>query len=427
MTGTSPFDPAPSRTRTRTGTGTGTGTRTRTRPAAATVPVGRRTLLRGAAASVLGLGCAAGPAGCGVPGHRIPAGRPTGEAGHDDSATEARVVFANWASYIDTDPKHPAVHPTLAAFTRQTGINVDYLEIINDNNDWYTKIDPLLVRGADTGYDLMVVSDYMVSKYRSYDYLQELDLANIPHHANLLPEVMADPSDPGRRFTIPWAYGYTTVAYNKDLVKQPVTAIAELFTRPDLHGKVALFVEMEDTIGLAMLALGIDPERFTDAQFDQALEYVRRAKDSGQIRGFQSSEYLGDFQQGNTAATMAYSGDIAQLGIPRLVALNQPREGMLSWSDNLVIPNFARHKTNAEKLLDYYLQPAVAAQVDDYTGYPPVVRGGDQALTALDPTTAGNPFLVPTSAMRKAARGFKALTNAQLDHYTGRFQQISGQ
>jgi spermidine/putrescine transport system substrate-binding protein len=365
---------------------------------------------------------------CGVAGHVVPAGaKATGEAGKDYSATEKKVVFANWPAYIDVDDKDQNKRPTLDAFEKQSGIAVEYLEVINDNNDFYTKVDPSLVKGIDTGYDIMVVSDYMVAKYRTYDYIQELDLANIPNHSKLLPQVIRSSTDPGRRFTIPWAYGYTTIAYNTKLVKEPITSIAEVFTRSDLHGKVSLFSEMEDTVAMALLAQGLNPEKFTDAEFNKALEYVRRAKDAGQIRSFTGNDYLSDFQQGNTAVTMAYSGDVAQLGKPNLVTVYLPKEGMLSWSDNCVIPNFARHKTNAEKLLNYYLQPDVAAALDDWIDYIPSVQGAVKALRELDPETASSPLIVPTKRMQDRARGFMALTIAQLNDYTARFQQVTGQ
>jgi spermidine/putrescine transport system substrate-binding protein len=400
--------------------------RTRLRSTAAAL--GRRSVLRGALAGAAGLTGAAALSGCGVPGHTVrPGGHDIGEAGHDYSATEKKVVFANWPAYIDVDDKHPSKRPTLDAFTRKTGIQVTYLEVINDNNDWYTKVDPSLVKGVDTGYDLMVVSDYMLGKYRAYDYIQALDLRNMPNHAKLRPEMLNDPIDKGRRFSVPWAYGYTTISYNTDLVKEPITSIAEVFTRPDLHGKVSLFSEMEDTMALAMLAVGKDPEKFTDADFNKALEYVRRAKSSGQIRSFTGNDYLSDFQQGNTAVTMAYSGDVAQLGKKNLVTVYLPKEGMLSWSDNVVIPNYARHKTNAEKLLDYYLEPKVAATLDDWIDYIPCVDGAVDELRRIDPEAARSPLIVPTAAMRAKARGFMSLSIAQLNDYTSRFQQVTGQ
>ena len=400
----------------------------RTRAHSAAAAMSRRSLLRGAAVGGLAVAGAGALSGCGVQGHVVPPGAADiGEAGKDYSDTEKKVVWATWPAYIDVSEKNPSDHPTLDAFEKQTGIQVTYLEVINDNNDWYTKIDPYLVKGIDTGYDVMVVSDYMISKYKAYDYIQELDLANIPNHAKLLPSVLRDPADPGRRFSVPWAYGYTTIAYNSNLVKQPISSISEIFTRPDLRGKVSLFSEMEDTMGLALLATGSNPEKFTDAQFNKALDYVRRAKESGQVRAFTGNDYLSDFQQGNTAVTMAYSGDVAQLGKPNLVTVNLPKEGLLSWSDNCVIPNYARHKTNAEKLMNFYLQPEIAAELDDYIDYIPSVDGAVAALQQLDSAAAAVPLIVPTKAMDAASHGFMALTIAQLDDYTSRFQQVTGQ
>jgi spermidine/putrescine transport system substrate-binding protein len=365
---------------------------------------------------------------CGVQGHVLPPGsKDSGQAGHDYSDVEKTVVFANWPAYIDVDPKNQNKRPTLDAFTKQTGIQVQYLEIINDNNDWYTKVDPSLVKGLDTGYDVMVVSDYMVAKYRTYDYIQSLDLSNIPNHSKMLPSVLHDPTDPGRLHSMPWASGFTTIAYNDKLVKQPITSFAEIFTRPDLKGKVCLFAEMEDTVAASLLAQGLDPEHFTDAQFNQALEYIRRAKDSGQIRSFSGNDYLSDFQQGNTAVTMAYSGDVAQLGKDYLVTVDLPTDGLLAWSDNMVIPNFARHKKNAEKLMNYYLQPDVSAALTDYIDYVPGVQGAVAALQQLDSAAAAVPLIVPTKQMQAKARGFMALSIAQLNDYTARFQQITGQ
>jgi len=290
----------------------------------------------------------------------------------------------------------------------------------------HTKPDPDLSAGKDTGADIVVFSDYMIPVLRHYDYIQELDLANMPNHKNILPNILNDPIDPGRKFTLPWAYGYTTIAYNTKLVKTPVTSIKELFERPDLRGQVVLFAEMEDTIAFALLALGKNPQSFTEAEFTSALDYVKQAKTSGQVRQFMGQDYISSFSQGNIGATMAYSGDVAQLGVDNLVTVDVPTEGMLAWSDNMCIPNYARHKKNAEMLMDWYYDPQIAAELDDYIDYRPCVSGADAALKVLDPDTASNPLIVPTAAMQAKAKGFMNLSVDQLNSYTTQFQQISG-
>ncbi|MEV0482631.1 extracellular solute-binding protein [Streptomyces sp. NPDC050508] len=400
----------------------------RTRLASTAAALSRRQLLRGAVAGGLAVSGAAALSGCGVPGAASASDKvKVGRAGRDYSDTEKKLVWANWPAYIDVDDKDPNKRPTLDAFEKQTGISVKYLEVVNDNNDWYTKIDPSLVKGVDTGYDLMVVSDYMLPKYRKYNYIQKLDLANIPNHKNMLPDVLRSSEDPGRLFSVPWAYGYTTIAYNSNLVKKPITSWADLFTRSDLKGKVAMFSEMEDTIGAALLAIGHNPSKFTEAQFNEALDYVRKAKNTGQFRSFTGNDYLSDFQQGNTAVTMAYSGDVAQLGKKNLVTVDLPREGLVAWSDNLVIPNYARHKKNAELLINYYLQPTVAATLDDWIEYVPSVSGAVDELKKIDPDAVEIPLIVPTDAMRKKSYGFMSLELSRLDDYVSRFQQVTGQ
>lgn len=391
--------------------------------------VSRRGLLRaGALGSFAAVGAGVLSA-CGVaPKYPvIPESISTGRVGTDYSDTEKVVDFHNWGSYIDVaSDTNTSDHPTLDMFKKKYGISVNYVEDITDNNEYYTKLDPDLSAGKDTGVDLMVFSDYMIPILRFYNYIEELDLSVMPNHRNVLPEILNDPIDPGRKFTLPWAYGYTTIAYNTKIVKEPVTSIKELFERPDLRGQVVLFSEMEDTMAFAMLALGIDPQNFTDAQFTDALNYVAAARSRGQVRQFMGQDYISSFSQGNIGATMAYSGDVAQLGIDYLETVDIPTDGMLSWSDNMCIPNFARHKKNAELLMNWYYNPDIAALLDDWIDYIPCVDGAVQALQALDSEAAASPLIVPTAKMKAGARGFMNLNVDQLQVYTNRFQRIAG-
>src|SRR6266702_3179638 len=372
------------------------------RRSSATYALSRRALMRGSAAGALGLTGAGRPSACGTSPKEasLPVAQATGHAAKDLSDTAKVVNFHNWGSYIDiASDNNSSDHPTLDAFTKKYGIKVNYVEDITDNNEYYTKLDPDLSAGKDTGVDLMDFSDYMIPVLRHYNYIQELDLGNIPNHKNILPTIMKDAIDPGRKFTMPWAYGYTTIAYNKNIVKTPVTSIKELFERSDLKGQVVLFA---------------------------ALNYIKQAKASGQVRQFMGQDYISSFSQGNIGATMAYSGDVAQLGQDNLVTVDVPTEGMLAWSDNMCIPNNAQHKKNAELLMNWYYNPDIAAQLDDWIDYIPVVDGAADALKTLDSSAASNPLIVPTAKMQAGAHGFMNLTVDQLNSYTTRFNQIAG-
>jgi spermidine/putrescine transport system substrate-binding protein len=395
---------------------------------AQSVAMTRRAVMRNLALSGLAVTGVGALAACGTKGTAagsVPSAEATGKAAATDySDTEKALNFSNWGSYIDLNPQNKNDRPTLDGYTKATGVKVNYNEEITDNDEFYTKIDPLLKAGSDTGRDLIVMSDYMIPKLRHYNYIQELNLKNIPNHANILPAVLKDPIDAGRKYTMPWAYGYSVIAYNSNLTG-PITTIKELFESPALKGKVVLFQEMQDTIAFALFALGKDPSKFTDDDFKAALAYVQKAKDAGQVRQFRGQDYINDFSQGNIAATMAYSGDVAQLNTPNLKTVI-PTDGMLAWSDNMCIPNYARHKKNAELLMNYYYNPDVGAALDDYINYIPAVNGAITSLKTIDANAVSNQLIVPTAAMQAEAKGFMPLTVDQLDSYTQQFKKISG-
>ena len=134
---------------------------------------------------------------------------------------------------------------------------------------------------------------------------------------------------------------------------------------------------MRDTVGLVLLEQGKDPANFTDADFDAAIAMLQKAKDAGQIKGFTGNDYTDGLTKGDIAACVAWTGDVVQLQADNTGRRLRPaaRPGFTLWSDNFVIPALAKHKKNAETLINYYYDPAVMAQVEDYVNYIPPVAG----------------------------------------------------
>ena len=168
--------------------------------------VSRRTAMTGMA----GLAGVAGLAACGSAGKNPTAGSTGGattksrvKAATDTSDTDKLINWSNWPSYMDIDEKTKS-HPTLVAFTKKTGIKVNYTEDYNDNDEFYAKVRPLLEAGSDTGRDVWVSTDWMVARLIRQDYVQKFDLANIPNHANVEDSLLNVPFDKGRLYSLPW-------------------------------------------------------------------------------------------------------------------------------------------------------------------------------------------------------------------------------
>lgn len=355
---------------------------------------------------------------------------PEGKVGTDKSDTEKVVNFSNWVSYIDVDANDKNKRPTLDNFKAETGITVNYTEDVNSNDDFFAKIHQQLAAGQDTGRDLMVLSDWMIGKLRQMGYLELLNQANIPNMANLLPEAANPVYDPNRKHTVPWAMGFTLMAVN--LKSSGLTAaqaqqlsIKDMMTDTKYKGKVGYFAEMEDGVGFGLLATGADPTTFTDDQFDAAVAYIQKARDNNQIRQFTGNDYIDDLTNGNYAMCMAYSGDIAQIGDPNIVWV-VPQEGMLWFADNMCIPAMASHKTNAEKFMNYMLEPKVGAALDDYISYIPSMKGADAAMQSIDAAALKNQLIFPDAAIKAKAHEFKNLDLKTLDKYVSQFKDVTG-
>ena len=390
--------------------------------------VSRRTALAGMA----GVAAATALAACGSAGKNPTAGAAAGgttgtqvKAATDRSDTERLVNWSNWPSYMDVDEK-TKTHPTLVAFTKKTGIKVNYTEDYNDNDEFYAKVRPLLSAGKDTGRDLWVSTDWMVARLIRLDFVQKFDLANIPNHGNVDDALLNVGFDKGRLYSLPWQSGFTGIAWNpRSTGGQKIETVDQLLTDPRLKGKVTLLSEMRDTVGLVLIALGKDPASFTDADFDAACAEIQKAKDAGQIKGFTGNDYTRPLAAGDTAACMAWTGDVVQLKADNpSLGYVLPQKGFMAWSDNLVIPNLARHKKNAEILVNYYYDPAVMAEVVDFVNYISPVKGVKPLLEKSDPAVASNPLIIPSSEVLSRSRVFRGLSAAEETSYNRKFQTI---
>jgi spermidine/putrescine transport system substrate-binding protein len=385
----------------------------------------RRSLLRASAGGALALGGLATLSGCGIPA----AGKSQGGVSADDHSAKEKVVdFSNWPEYIDVDDseKH---HPTLDQFRRRTGISVKYTEDINDNDEFFGKIQPQLAAGQDTGRDLIVLTDWLAARMIRLGYVQKLDASNLPHAFANLSEQFREPDwDPGRAYSYVWQGISTVIAYNKKALDGvEVKSVSDLLDNPKLKGRVGFLTEMRDTVGMTMLDMGKDPAKFTDDDYDAVIARLQKAVDKGQIRRFTGNDYTPDLTKGDFAACVAWGGDIVQLQADNPdVGYVIPDSGYMTSTDNMLIPNKARHKTNAERLIDYYYEPQPAAELAAYINYVSPVAGVVPYLARIDKSAATNQLIVPDKAMQAKSHAFRSLSSKEETVYQQKFAKLTG-
>jgi len=383
--------------------------------------VSRRRLLQAAGIG----GAAMAVTACGTGGDSASSGEA---ASAEDLSDSAKLVnWSNWPSYLDINDE-TGERPTLLAFQEQTGISVTYTEDVNDNNEFYAKVRTQLEQGQPIDRDIVVLTDWMAALWISNGYAQKLNKAEIPNEVNLVPKYVDVSFDPGREYSLPWQSGFGGLGYNKAALKSAlgvdaITTLDQLFD-PALRGKITVLSEMRDTMGCIMAWQGNDPSNFTKEQFEQAIEALAQQVDSGQIRQVTGNDYIGALEKGDVVAVIGWSGDLFALGDN--FGFGLPESGGMLWTDNMLIPPLASHKKNAEKLMNYYYDPVVAATVAEYVNYICPVQGAQEAMLDIDPALAESPWIFPNAEILDQSYVFMELTIEQDAEYQRLFQTAIG-
>jgi spermidine/putrescine transport system substrate-binding protein len=344
--------------------------------------------------------------------------------GKDISASDKRLIISNWPAYIDPRRKKTS---TASVFTQTTGVSVDYTDDVNDNSEFYAKVKNQLGSCQPVKRDMMVLTDWMAARMVDLGWIQKLDVSKIPNvTANIIEPLRNRQWDPDFEYHAPWQSGLTGIAYNADATGE-VKSFEELLTRDDLKGRISLLTEMRDTMGFLLKVTGSDPSDFTEDDWHNALDKLQQVVSTGQVRAFTGNEYIQDLAAGNIVACEAWSGDVIQAQFDNpAIKFVAPEEGLMLWSDNMLVPNLAQHQTNAELWMNYYYQPDIAAKLAAWVNYICPVQGAQQEMEKIDPTLVDNPLIFPDAETLAVTMDFMPLKEAQITQYEGEFADVTG-
>ena len=372
--------------------------------------VSRRAVLAGAG----GLGAAGLLAACG------------GGSDYADSANNVR--WGNWPLYLDYD-EDTKKYPTLDKFSEATGVTAEYFEDYNDNDEFYGKVQAQLKLGEDIGYDVVTPTDWMAARWIRLGYTQKFDSANIPNKSNILDSLASPSYDPNREQTLTWQGIMSGFGWNTEKNPKGIRTIDDLFA-PKNKGKIVVLSEMRDTIGIILLSQGVDLQTVTEDQFMNAVDFMEKKIADGWIRGVKGNEYAEDLTSGDATAVIGWSGDMFILASENEGKFDFaiPDSGGTISGDNLLVPSTAsaEGKANAEKLINFYYDPVIAAEVAAYVNYVCPVKGAQEEMEKFDPELASSPYIFPDAATSAKLGVFRSLTPAEETTWGEAFQKAAG-
>jgi spermidine/putrescine transport system substrate-binding protein len=265
--------------------------------------------------------------------------------------------FYNWADYIDA--------AVLDAFEDECGAAVT-MDTYTSNEEAIAK-----VQAGNSGYSLVIPTDYAVQIMIEEELLHPLDMENIPNAQNLDPDQMGLYYDPDNTYSLPYQYSTTGLAYNASEFDAAPDSWGVLFDQNQHCDRSSLLEDQREVIGAALVYLGYDWNETDPAAHEEALDLLLDARQC--VSGFDSANYIGNLASGDvvTAQSWGFAAGIARLDNPD-VAYVIPSEGGTIWQDNFVIPADAPDPYTAEVFVNFMLEPDIGALITEYTfGFTP--------------------------------------------------------
>lgn len=290
-----------------------------------------------------------------------------------EPAPEKELSIYNWSDYIAED--------TVARFEAETGIKVTY-STYESNEEMMSKLQV----GAG-GYDLVVPTGYIVTALAAAGLLHPLDKSLLTNWSNVAPMFQNPKFDPDNKYSVPYMWGTTGIAYRSDKVNPPPDSWA-IFHDKKYKGKMTQMDDMRDVIGSWLKYRGKPLNSVDPAELEQAKKDAMQAKPL--LKAYISAPVKGQLVAGDVWIAQLWDGDTAQAKAEQpTIAYALPKEGAGIWTDSLVIPASAPHKRAAHEFMNFVLRPEISAGISNFTGY------GTPNQAAADKLT--NPVPYPTA------------------------------
>ena len=274
------------------------------------------------------------------------------------------LLIASWASadtlhlYTWADYISPEI---VEKFEKQHGCEV-VIDTFDSNESMYAKL-----KAGATGYDLVFPTAYMIQVMHAEGLLQNLDHTKLPNLPNIDTAVLAKVIDTKMEHSVPYTLAYAALAIRKDKIKDAEPSYA-ILDRAALAGRITLLDDMRESIGAALKSLGYSLNTRDDSQLAAAQQVLIRWKKH--IARFDNEGYKAGIDSAEFHLVHGYSGDLFQVQMENSkVEILIPREGVTIGCDEMVIPKTAKQTELAHAMINFLLDPDIAAENMEWMGY----------------------------------------------------------
>ena len=304
----------------------------------------------------------------------------------------------NWGEYIDEE--------LLDQFEAETGIKVNY-DTFASNESLYS-----ILSSGSANYDVIIPSDYMISRLISEDRLEPLDFNHIPNYQYIDDAYKGLQYDPDNRYSVPYTWGTVGIIYNTTMLDYVPDSWSVLWDK-DLKGQILMFNNSRDALGIALKYCGYSMNTTDPDEIRKATDLLIEQKPI--VQAYVMDQIFDKLEGGEAIVGPYYAGDaVVMMEENPDLAFAFPKEGTNLFVDAMCIPKGANNKTNAEIFINWMCQPEHMAQNIEYIGYS---SPSTAARELLPEEMRDDPMCYPSGEMQARMETYYNLPQDTLDFY----------
>lgn len=310
---------------------------------------------------------------------------PVASAGPKPSKDDKKLVVINFDQYFNKD--------VLKKFTERTGIEVKVVTI--ESTDELQQ----MLQQMPEEFDVLVTEESAISDLSERRLLRELDDGLLPHRSNIDPRYLHLACDPENKFSVPYMWGTTLIAYRKDLLTAPPAESAKLLFDPTVNSKISLLDERNECFMMMLLKLGYNPQTATEAQLQEASTILADLVVNHHARFGSDNQMKEHLQKGLSSVAQMYSGDAALISQedPN-IAYFIPEEGATIWVDYFAVLGDTPRVKSAHAFIDFMIEKENAAAGSNLLRY---ASPNLAAKDLIEPKLLEDRTIYPSEEIRK--------------------------
>lgn len=335
-----------------------------------------------------------------------------GGSGTSSQYPNGEVNVLNWGEYISDG--QDGTLDVIEQFQQETGIKVNY-NVCPDNETLYANLQ------QGDSYDVIIPSDYMISRLIDEGMLTPLNFDNIPNASDVDPKFLNPAYDPDNAYSVPYMWGTVGIIYNTTMVDEAITSWDSLFDKK-YAGQVLMINNSRDAIGVALKDLGYSYNTTNQAQITEAVNLLIQQKQNGIVQAYVMDEIFDKLEGGEAAMGVYYAGDyLTMYENNQDLAFVVPSEGSNIFTDAMCIPAGAANQANAEKFINFMCSKDVGVANCEAIGYSSPLMS---VVEALDPAITADPVAYPSDEVLASCEAFLNLPEDILKFYDSEWLRL---